>query len=140
MGDETPVVDLESIVNEIPRVDRRGGGGWLEWMWLIAAFATAGFEIFAPPITEGWAKPVVSFGLPLLGLSSLVYVYRHQAVVARMAIRLQKPVTWSYVPLLVVAGMFRLIFEPTHTTLWLVILGSLPAFPCVFAAWKVWRQ
>jgi hypothetical protein len=98
----------------------------------------AAFGVLAPPVTTGWVQYAVTLGFPILGMLALWYAWRRR-VISQTYQRLQYPITWIFCFLVVVDAIFRIAVKPAQLSVWVIALGILPAIPCWYGAWRVWR-
>ncbi|MCJ8014161.1 hypothetical protein MUG84_20830 [Paenibacillus sp. KQZ6P-2] len=134
-------IDVQGALTEIKRLERevRLRGHWIGWLWFMMGVVIAAFGVLAPPVTTGWLQYVVTLAVPVLGIFALFFAARQQ-VVSRVNQWIQYPVTWIFCGFVLVDVIFRLSMHPDHLSIWVVILGVLPAIPCWYAAWRVWRS
>ncbi|MBB6731164.1 hypothetical protein [Cohnella zeiphila] len=138
--DKEPI-NARNALAEIKRLERRVklGGQGTGWLWFAMGAAIAAFGVLAPPVTTGWPANAAAAAIPVLGLITLFFAAR-QRVVSQVYGRLKLPITWIFCGLVAADVMFRLWTQPDRLTVWVVILGVLPALPAWYGAWRVWRS
>lgn len=115
----------------------RSAARWHGWMWLTIAILTPTFLLGTgredlPRSIQFW----IAVGFGLVGAVLTVWEAR-RGVVGRQAARVDRPMTWAYVVLMMVAIGFTFIGDQNSP--WFIPLALAPSIPCLLAAWRVLR-
>jgi hypothetical protein len=134
-------IDPRTALQEIDRVDRRvrRGRWWQVASALLAAVFLATFYIGLkayPGTANGLVIPGFLVAFAVLGL-----IAWRRRVADRGDRRQEENAAWASMGLaLITIGLNAFVLPDDGLTLWVVLVGLLPALPFAFLAWRIARR
>lgn len=116
----------------------RAGDRWHGWVWLAVAIMSPAFLIGTRAEFLSRAQQfVVALAFMTIGL--VLWIAEARRGGAGQAARNDRPLTLSYVALMIVVASIAIVWQPMGPPAWFVAAALLPAVPCATAAWRILR-
>jgi len=142
LGNEN-ALDPAKAMAEATRIARSVGRRvrWTGWVWLVIAVATPLF--FLGTSTDWLERPArfwVAIAFMVVTGALAVAAVRREArgeVEDRRATRIDGPVTWAYVAVVLTMVVLDAVFDTSGAPLWFVVGSLATAVPPLVGAWRI---